>query len=117
MRVTRLYTGRDGESHFEEIDLPLMNAGAIGSLSTPFAVKKIIFRETDGTYHYHWHNAPERQFVLILEGQVEIEIGSGEKRLFSSGDILLAEDTTGHGHISRAVNGGVRRSVFVVLES
>ncbi|MBW2451098.1 MAG: hypothetical protein JRF07_01960, partial [Deltaproteobacteria bacterium] len=47
MRVTRLYTGRDGESHFEEIELPLMNAGAIGSLSSPFAAKKIIFRETD----------------------------------------------------------------------
>ena len=54
--------------------------------------------------------------MLILEGQVEIEVGNGEKRLFSSGDILLAEDTTGRGHISRAVNAEVRRSVFVVLE-
>ena len=116
MRITRLYTGSDGESHFEQVDLPLMSAGEIGSLSAPFAAKKIIFRETDEAYNYRWHNAPERQFVLILEGQVEIEVGNGEKRLFSSGDILLAEDTTGRGHISRAVNAEVRWSVFVVLE-
>jgi hypothetical protein len=29
---------------------------------------------------------------------------------------LLAEDTTGHGHISRAVNGEMRRSIFVTLD-
>ena len=47
MRITRLYTGSDGESHFEEVDLPLMSAGEIGSLSAPFAAEKIIFREND----------------------------------------------------------------------
>ena len=31
--VTRLYTGSDNESHFEDIQVPLKNAGGIGCLS------------------------------------------------------------------------------------
>lgn len=116
MRITRLYTGDDGESHFEEIDIPLRDAGDIGALSEQLQATGIIFRETSGDYAYQWHNAPTRQFVLMLEGQVEIEVGSGEKRLFGDGDILLAEDTTGRGHISRAVDGQPRRSVFITLD-
>lgn len=115
MKATRLYTGPDGASHFEEIDIPLKSAGDIGSLSELVPVTGIIFRETDGDYDYSWHNAPCRQFVLMLEGSVEIEVSDGNKRVFHSGDILLAEDTTGRGHISRAINQQPRKSVFVTL--
>ena len=115
MKVTRIYTGEDGESHFAEIDIPIRDAGEIGALSERFPVSSIIFRETDGDYDYTWHNAPCRQFVLMLEGSVEIEVSDGTRRTFHSGDILLAEDTTGRGHISRAVNRQPRKSVFVTL--
>jgi hypothetical protein len=117
MQITRLYTGEDGESHFEEIDVSLSSAGKIGKLSAPLPATSIIFRETDGGYDYDWHNAPQRQYILILDGAVDIEIGDGTVRRFGSGDILLAEDTHGRGHISRAVDGQSRRSVFVTLES
>ena len=48
-------------------------------------------------------------------GPVEIEIGDGTRRVFHPGEILLAEDTTGQGHISRAVNGQPRKSLFIPL--
>jgi hypothetical protein len=115
MKITRLYTGADGESHFEDIDVPLEDAGDIGMLSEPVPAKGIIFRETDEQYDYAWHNAPRRQYVIMLDGQVDIEVGSGETRRFSTGDILLAEDTTGRGHRSRAVNRRPRKSIFVTL--
>jgi len=116
MKATRLYTGEDGESHFEDFDIPLQDAGDIGALSELFPVTGIIFRETDEAYDYSWHNAPRRQFVLMLRGSVEIEASDGSRRIFHGGDILLAEDTTGRGHISRAVNSQRRTSVFVTLE-
>lgn len=116
MIITRIYTGSDGESCFDEIEVPLEDAGDIGLLSEAFPVTGIIFRETDGDYNYTWHNAPCRQFVLILDGEVEIEVSNGSKRIFGTGDILLAEDTTGRGHISRAVDGKARKSVFIILD-
>ena len=76
----------------------------------------IIFRENDASYNLDWHNAPARQYVIMLEGEVEIEIGDGSKRVLGPGDISLAEDTTGQGHRSRILSGNPRRSVFVTLD-
>jgi quercetin dioxygenase-like cupin family protein len=76
----------------------------------------VIFRETSGNYDFEWHNAPRRQYVVNLEGEVEIEIGDGTKRILGSGEILLAEDTTGQGHISRAVGGKPRKSLIIPVE-
>ncbi len=116
MKITRLYTGADGESHFEDADIPLEDKGDIGKLSKHLKATGILFRETAADYNYGWHNAPCRQFVIMLEGEVEIEVGSGTIRRFGPGDILLAEDTSGHGHISRTVNNQPRKSLFVTLD-
>lgn len=115
MKITRLYTGRDNESHFEDIALALADRGPIGRLSEAIAAAGIIFRETGSDYDYGWHTAPRRQFVIMLEGEVDIQVGDGTVRRFGPGDILLAEDTTGRGHCSRAVDGRPRKSVFVTL--
>ena len=116
MNVTRIYTGEDGESHFEDVNIPLCNRGAIGKLSTVEHANGVIFRETDGSYDYTWHPAPQRQYVITIEGEVEIEVGDGTVRQFGVGEVLLAEDTTGRGHISRAVNQQPRKSIFVTLD-
>jgi len=116
MRVTRIYTGPDGESHFEDVDIPLKDAGRAGRWSELVSTTGVIFRETGGDYNIDWHNAPRRQFVVTLEGEVEIVIGDGTSRRLGPGDILLAEDTTGRGHISRAVNSQPRKSLFITLD-
>lgn len=116
MKVTRVYTGSDGKSHFEDIEIPLKEGGKAGFMSELMKATGVVFRETDGNYNFDFHNAPRRQYVVNLEGEVEIEVGDGAKRLLRSGDILLAEDTTGQGHISRAVNGKPRKSLFITLD-
>jgi hypothetical protein len=116
MPIVRLYTGSDNRSHFEELKVPLADRGKVGFLSDPVQVKNIVFRETAGDYNYDFHPAPRRQYVVNLEGAVEIEIGDGTKRVVGAGEILLAEDTTGQGHISRAVAGKPRKSLFITLE-
>lgn len=116
MKITRLYTGSDNESHFEEIEIELNDAGEIGRLSEQVKATGIIFRRTDPDYDYDWHNAPRRQYIIMLDGAVDVEIGDGTVRRFSTGDILLAEDVTGRGHKSRAVNNESRTSVFITLD-
>ncbi len=116
MKVTRLYTGPDGESHFQDIDISLDDIKGSERMSELINATGIIFRETSGAYDLGWHPAPRRQFVINLEGRVELVVGDGSKRILGPGDILLAEDTTGHGHISRAVNNQPRKSIFVTLD-
>ncbi len=116
MKITRIYTGADNKSHFEDIEVPLKDGGKAGFMSDLQKATGVVFRETGGNYDFDFHNAPRRQYVVNLEGEVEIEIGDGTKRILRSGDILLAEDTTGQGHISRAVGGKPRKSLFITLE-
>ena len=116
MKVTRVYADTAGESHFGEIDIPLNDKGSIGRLSERHPVKDIIFRENDADYDYDWHCAPQRQYIVLLDGEIEIETSDGEKRRFRGGDILLAEDVSGRGHRTRTVNSKPRRSLFVTLD-
>lgn len=114
MRVTRIYTGADGDSHFEDLEVPVGGAGAAGDLSERFAVDGVIFRRTPADWRLDLHPAPRRQFVVTLSGRVEVSCGDGTSRQFGPGDIMLAEDTTGSGHRSTELDG-VRRSLFLPL--
>lgn len=113
MQITRVYTGDDEQSHFETIDVPLSES-RYGSLSELFEAEGVIFRETPVGGELDFHNAPRRQFVVTLSGEVEIECGDGATRRLGAGDILLADDTTGQGHITRDLKGP-RRSLFIPL--
>ncbi|MYE22348.1 MAG: hypothetical protein F4Y01_00065 [Gammaproteobacteria bacterium] len=115
MRVVRVYTGDDGESHFQDVDIGVTSEGGIGRLSPLIEGPGVMFREVDGDYDLDFHTAPRRQFVVNLRGSVDITVGSGETRRLESGDILLAEDTTGHGHKSRAVEGQPRSCLFIPI--
>jgi hypothetical protein len=115
MKVTRLYTGEDNETYFQEIDYELFDNGMIGRLSNKIKVKELMFRETDGDYNYDFHPAPQKQFIVLLDGEIEIENGAGEKRSFKAGDILLAEDITGRGHKTKSIDGKPRRSIFITI--
>jgi hypothetical protein len=108
--IYRLYTGRDGESHFE--DLPLTARPELGSL-TPTA--GILFRESPAGNFLDWHPAPRRQWVIILSGELEIGLGDGTVRRFGPGDARLVEDTTGHGHTTRVVGAGPCLMAYVPL--
>ena len=115
MKVTRIYTGDDGQSHFEDIEYDL-SASAAGRVSELIPAQGMILRETPGDYNLDFHPAPRRQFVINLDAAVEISVGDGTKRVFGPGEVFLAEDTTGQGHMSRAIDGRVRHSIFVTLE-
>ncbi len=52
---------------------------------------------------------------MTLAGESEVELADGRKLRLGPGHILLAEDTTGQGHISRAVGTKDRLSIFIAL--
>ncbi|HET9051042.1 MAG TPA: hypothetical protein VFO60_05020 [Candidatus Dormibacteraeota bacterium] len=113
--MTSIRVTSSGGSRFEEIDIELVDAGAIGRLSQPLAASNVTFRETAPAYDYDWHRAPRRQLIVLLDGEIEVEVTSGEKRRFHGGDVVLVEDTTGTGHRTRTIGEGTRRSIFIAL--
>ncbi|HVP85943.1 MAG TPA: hypothetical protein VMS78_14580 [Rhizomicrobium sp.] len=115
MRIHNIYADAAGESHIREIDVEWAHTGPAGKTSDPVQVSSVSFRVTDGNYNLGWHNAPRRQYIVNLEGSVEIITSDGESKIIGPGEIVLAEDTTGKGHLSKAVAGGARRSLVIPL--
>ena len=115
MRVTRVYATDDGGSAFEDVDIELTDRGMVGKLSERVRASDVAFRENSPDYDWDWHCAPARQLIVLLDGAIEIEVTSGEKRAFGGGDVLLVEDTSGRGHRTRTTDGRSRRSLFIRL--
>ncbi|MEO1652411.1 MAG: hypothetical protein AAFU64_02600, partial [Bacteroidota bacterium] len=113
---TRIYTGTDQKAYFEEQEIALKDQGEIGFLSQAQEVEHIIFRENAADYDWDFHNAPARQWIILLDGHIEIEVSSGEKRNFQGGDVLLVEDTEGEGHRTRHLISQKRKSIFITLK-
>jgi quercetin dioxygenase-like cupin family protein len=113
--VTRIFTGPDGKTHAEQIDVKLAPGGGSGELSEMAKVTGLQFRRQAPNYFQDWHPAPRRQYVITLSGQGEVELDGGKKIPLGPGHILLAEDVTGKGHISRGVGSEDRISLFIPL--
>ena len=111
-KYVRLYATPDGESHFEDagVDMP-----APREISELMALTGWNVRRNTPSYDLDFHRAPRRQYIVNLSGQVEIEASDGEVRRFGPGTIMLAEDTTGKGHRSKAVGDGERISLWLHL--
>jgi hypothetical protein len=116
MRIHNLYAGPDGLSHFRDIEVEWAEERHFSKLSRRIAATGIVFRETSGDYDLDWHPAPRRQYIINLDAAVEITAGDGEKRIIGPGEVFLVEDTSGKGHLSKAVGGRMRRSIWVTLD-
>ena len=109
VRYTRLYADSEGESHFEDVEVEFQETDFAPpapplNVSPFFPATECGFLTAPPGWVGEWHPAPRRQFLLYLAGQTEIQASDGEVRAFGPGDILLLEDTTGKGHLTRVVS-------------
>jgi len=116
--VTRLYTGSDGETHAEEItDLRLTPDAARGGLEASDVIKVtgLQFARTSPGWFRDWHVAERHQYIVTLRGRGEIELVGGRKIPLEPGSVILAEDSTGKGHISRTIGSEDRVALNIQL--
>ncbi len=116
MRIHNLYTDSDGESHFRDIEIEWAEVRGAQKYSERIPVTGIIFRETSSDYNLDWHQAPRRQYIINLDAGVSITASDGECREIGAGEVFLVEDTTGKGHLSKSLDGQIRRSIFVPID-
>ena len=116
MKIHRLYTDETGVSHFEDVEIAYGETTPSGRLSQRFPATGLIFRQVLPTYDLDWHNAPRRQYIVNLDNGVQITASDGEARVIGAGEVILVEDTTGKGHLSKAVNDQIRHCIYVTLD-
>lgn len=118
-KIWRVYSGQDGQSHIAELPLAMKpftdTEGAHGETTTMQSVAGLAFRVAPAGYVLDWHCAPRRQYSISLSGSAEIEVGDGTVVRVGPGDVVLAEDLTGRGHVTRVVGNEPRLYAIVPL--
>src|SRR5437870_3619121 len=118
-KLWRVYSGSDGRSHIEELKPEMKpfrdTEGAYGEGSAMQKATGIAFRVSPPGYVLNWHCAPRRQYSIALSGSAEIEVGDGTVKRIEPGDVVLAEDLTGQGHVTRVVGNQPRMYAIVPL--
>jgi quercetin dioxygenase-like cupin family protein len=115
IRLVRLSTGEDGQSHVSDELVEVAAAGRDAASAWQRATR-VRFEETPAHSQLDWHDAPQRQYVITLSGTLEFTTRDGETFRLGPGDVLLAEDTAGGGHTWRLVDDEPWRRVYVTLE-
>jgi hypothetical protein len=105
MTCFRIYGDAAGDTHLQPIELPAKEtfAGTVRGINdipaTTAGMAAFLDRKPDTGVH----EAPCRQFVVVLEGELEIITNLGHEERLGPGDVLLADDVGSKGHISRDV--------------
>jgi hypothetical protein len=79
--------------------MPEMAVGALPAVTGAAYVRS-------GSFDSAPHPAPRRQWVVMLRGTIEVVVTDGSRRVFGPGDLLLAEDVGGLGHITSGIDEG-----------
>jgi hypothetical protein len=119
LSFTHLWSDANGVSHFRDEKLSFEAAApenpTAGTSSRtnpdPEALVALPLRGATGaTFLYlkraaveDWHRAPRRMYLIAVQGMSEVTASDGEVRRFGLGSIVLMDDLTGKGHITRAV--------------
>ena len=108
--ITRFFTGPDGLTHAEEIEVKFAPGGGAYNLLASSGVQ---LRRTPPGREIDYHPASRRQYVITLSGHAELVLSGGQTIQVGPGSIELAEDLTGKGRITRTV-GTEDRVVILV---
>jgi hypothetical protein len=113
-KLKRICKGKDDRAYFTEFSE--LFPEALNEWGTPHAITgfRLLCWENGSM---DWHPCVTNQLAIALAGEMEMEVGggAGASEVFHAGDICLAEDRTGEGHIGRF--RGVVHVVIMVVET
>jgi hypothetical protein len=108
--ITRFFTGPDGLTHAEEIEVKFAPGGGAYNLLANSGAQ---LRRSPPGRENDYHTASRRQYVVTLSGHAELVLSGGQTIQVGPGSIELAEDLTGKGHITRTV--GTEDRVVILI--
>ena len=121
MKYTKIFADEEGETHFTDIEIGL-ELVEYAPPAPPFFVSQFnpatryAFSVFPSGWFGDWHPTPRKQVYFIPSGELEGRVSDGETRLFGPGSIVMVEDTTGKGHVTRVSSSEDVLTAVVHLE-
>lgn len=115
-----IYADDEGISHFRQSALSFNPAPVPGLDDPPLAatlseVSGATFLRLAPSQVEDWHPAPRRVFLVVISGISEVTVGDGTVKRFGPGDVVLMDDTSGAGHVTRSV--GEDEHIALVIDA
>ena len=106
MNYIRIYADPAGETHFEDVEVELSQVNFAPpappwNFSSFSPALQYAFCSFPAGWRGDWHPIPRRHIFFVISGKIAGQVSDGEVRHFGAGSVLLVEDTTGKGHVSR----------------
>ena len=117
MNVTHIYMKDNGDSAFEDLEISFERTGIDKHINLPNPTEMVL-AETDAGHDNGFHNPPQKQWVITLQGKVKVSLLNGSSRTFGPGSILLVDDaeiTGSTGHRTQIVSSDPWRCVYVAF--
>ena len=122
MTLPELFTGADGVARFRDLRVPLSEGTPAARLSALAASGGSQFRWSPVGFASDFHCTTTPQWLVVLQGQMEIGLQDGSTRVFGPGQCVDSNDTLPpgaifdaavHGHRSRQVGDEPLATLFV----
>lgn len=115
MLLVAINSKEDGISHFTFKDvLPIKFIRGQLQLSAPVKAQSLLIHEFDEKFRMDWHNPPQAQLVVVLDGELQVELKDNTAKNFKAGEMFLSQDLTGTGHRTTGIKPG--KCLIVNLE-
>ncbi|MEZ5608685.1 MAG: hypothetical protein R3E52_16645 [Burkholderiaceae bacterium] len=122
LTLTELYTGADGRARFRDRPLDLAEGTPATRLSALQASGGCQFRHSPVGFASDFHCTATPQWLVVLQGRMEIGLRDGSARVFGPGECFYSNDTLPagavfdpavHGHCSRLLGTEPLVTLFV----
>ena len=122
LTLTELYTADDGRARFRDWPVPLSEGAPAARLSSLMASDGCQFRRSPVGFASDFHCTGTPQWLVVLQGRMEIGLRDGTARVFGPGECFYSNDTLPagarfdpavHGHRSRLLGDDPLVTLFV----
>jgi hypothetical protein len=119
---TVLYTDTDGRARFKDEPMALTEGSQAARLSPLAATDGYQFRSSPVGFSSQFHCTTTPQWLVVLQGVMEIGLQDGTTRTFRAGQSFYSDDTLPvgasfdpqvHGHCSRQLGDEPLVTVFI----
>jgi len=118
VNYVEIYADDEGVSHFRDVSIKLAE-GVVAPPALPLNLSEfrpaseVGFITIPPGWVGGWHQPPTDGYIIVLEGEVQIEVGDGQVRRFPQGSVWLHKDRNGRGHNSSVTSTTEAKLVMV----
>ena len=116
MKIPKIYVDEHGHSYFGQAELVQHGDPQRRVQAANQDVRYWQMRQIKPGHFIDFRPNIVPQFVAVLSGKLALTVSNGETRHFTRGDMVLLQDMTGQGHVTRTLGHEPCTTLVITLQ-